>query len=311
MWSQKSRYSLATILIFVLAIGTQQLAAAGRPWIGVYMQDVTSDLADAFGLSVKSGVVVNDVSHGSPADKAGLKPKDVILTWNGQKVDNSQALTELVSNSKTGDNVKLTVNRLGKEVDFALQVGERKESEYTTQGNWSPDQGLKGFTERFGGKKVGIGVSMQALSGKLGDYFGVTDGNGALITEVYKDTPAEKAGLQTGDVIVNVDDQKVEGPSDVSSAIGDKKKGDKVDLVVVRDKSEKKISLDVDEIESLGSVDDMQQLMPYFHSGMGNAPMQMYRFDGNYGDMQQKLEDLETKLQDMQKKLDQLESKMK
>ena len=87
---------LVTLMAFLVVIGAQQVFAAGKPWIGIYMQDVTPDLADAFNLSVSKGVVINDVADKSPADKAGLKPKDVVLTWNGKAVANSEELTELV-----------------------------------------------------------------------------------------------------------------------------------------------------------------------------------------------------------------------
>ncbi len=296
------------VLMFAAVLSAQQLYAAGKPWIGVYMQDVTPDLAEAFGLSVNKGVVINDVAHDSPADKAGLQPKDVILAWNGATVDNSQTLTELVGDSKVGDNAKLTISRGGKEMDVTVTIGERSEQDLSSRGG-TRERYLKQLQNTIG-KMPGIGVSMEPLAGKLGDYFGVRDGNGALITDVAKDTPAEKAGLKVGDVIVKVDDKSVEGPSDVSSAIHEMKKGDKVDLVVVRDKAEKSFSVEVGEIDSFGSVDDLEQLMPYFHGGM-NTPMPMYNYNPDNTQMQQKLDDLQHKLDEMQRKLDQLESKMK
>lgn len=238
------------LMTFLVVVGAQQLFAAAKPWIGIYMQDVTPDLADAFDLSVSKGVVINDVADKSPADKAGLKPKDVILTWNGKILANSEELAQLVGSSNVGDNVKLSVNRGGKNIDLGLQVGERKESVYSFHGDNPGSGAMRKYMEAF--KTVGIGVSMQTLSGKLGDYFGVPDGEGALITDVLKDTPAEKAGLKVGDVIVQVDKEKVQSPSEVSSFIRDKHKGDKVDLVVMRDKAEKTISLEVDEIDSYG-----------------------------------------------------------
>jgi len=302
---------LITLMAFLVVIGAQQVFAAGKPWIGIYMQDVTGDLAEAFNLSVNKGVVINDVADKSPADKAGLKPKDVVLTWNGKTVASSEELTGLVGNSNVGDNVKLSVNRGGRNIDLSLQVGERKESVYSFHGDNPGSGAFHKNMESF--KTVGIGVSMQSLSGKLGDYFGVPDGEGALITEVMKDTPAEKAGLKVGDVIVQVDKEKVPSPSEVSSIIRDKQKGDKVDLVVMRGKAEKTITLEVDEIDSYGSAGPLEMYMPYFNQGNreGRAPALMYRNDTNNEDTQRKMEELQSKLEDMQRKLDQLERKMK
>jgi serine protease Do len=302
---------ITALMAFLVLIGVQQVSAAGKPWIGIYMQDVTPDLADAFNLSVSKGVVINDVAKMSPATEAGLKPKDVILTWNGKTVANSEELTELVGSSNVGDKVKLSVNRGGKDIDLSLEVGERNESAYSYHGD-SPNAGaLRKYMEAF--KTVGIGVSMQSLSGKLGDYFGVPDGNGALITEVMKDTPAEKAGLKVGDVIVQVDKETVQSPSDVSSAIHGKEKGDKVDLVVMRDKVEKTVTLQVDEIESYGSADPSEMYMQLFNRGNrdGRAPALWFQDNPNNDDTQSKMDEMQKKLDEMQRKLDQLESKMK
>jgi S1-C subfamily serine protease len=302
---------LITFVMFLLAIGAQQLFAAGKPWIGIYMQDVTADLADAFDLPVKSGVVVNDIADKSPAEKAGLKAKDVILAWNGKTLKGSEELTELVGSSNVGDNVKLSVNRGGKNIDLTLQVGEREETTKSLRGENPGSGNYHKFMESF--KTVGIGVSMQTLSGKLGDYFGVPDGKGALITEVMKDTPAEKSGLKVGDVIVQVDKDKVESPSDVSSIIHEKEKGDKVDLVLVRDKAQKTISLEVDEIDSFGSVDPSDMYQQFFGNGnrAGRAPAMLFHGDLNNDDTQRKMEELQNKLEEMQRKLEKLESKMK
>jgi C-terminal processing protease CtpA/Prc len=307
----KKQLILVTLMAFLVLVGAQQLFADGKPWIGIYMQDVTPDLAEAFDLSVSKGVVINDVAAKSPADNAGLKPKDVVLTWNGKTVANSEELTQLVGNSNVGDNVKLSVNRGGKNMDLSLEVGERKEPVYSFHGD-NPGSGtMRKYMEAF--KTVGIGVSMQSLSGKLGEYFGVPDGEGALITEVMKDTPAEKAGLKVGDVIVQVDKEKVPSPSDVSSIIHEKQKGDKVDLVVVRDKAEKTITLEVDEIESYGSADPSGMYMQYFNQGnqQGHNPALWFQDMPKNDDTQRKMDELQSKLDEMQRKLYQLERKMK
>lgn len=169
---------IMTMVLFLVAIGAQQLFGASKPWIGIYMQDVTADLAEAFGLAAKQGVVINDVTDDSPAEKAGLKPKDVILNWNGKVVADSKVLTELVGDSKVGDKVKLSINRDGKTMDVALEIGARKELRYSQRESDAPEQALREYMEAF--KTTGIGVSMQSLSGNLGDYFGIPDGEGGI-----------------------------------------------------------------------------------------------------------------------------------
>ncbi len=77
---------------------------------------------------------------------------------------------------------------------------------------------------------------MDNLNEQLGEYFGVRDGEGVLVTEVLEDTPAEKAGLKAGDVIIEIDDDDIEETGDVVNAIGDKDPGDMVNIVVLRDR---------------------------------------------------------------------------
>ena len=300
---------VALVMLFLAAISSSQVSASNTPWIGIYMQDVDSDLADAFNLAVSKGVLINDIADKSPAEKAGLKQQDVILEWNGQEVKNSESLSELVSASKVGDNIKLTVNRGGKQMEIAVQIGERSEPRVYGQGKTPRMPQSFQFFNDF--KSTGIGVSLQALSGQLGDYFGVSDGNGALITEVMKDTPAEKAGLKVGDVIVKVDGEKVESPNDVSSTIGDKKKGEKVDLVVIRDKAEKSFAMEVDEINSFGSIDMSNMPTPRFHTGENALPQIFQNDNRDYGNLKRQMEQLQDKLTEMQRKLESLENKVK
>ena len=87
-------FSAVAGLLMILAVSPLQ--AAKRPWIGIYMQDVNQSLAEAFDLKTTEGVLVNDVAEDSPAEEAGIEPKDIILSWNGSTVRDSDALTELV-----------------------------------------------------------------------------------------------------------------------------------------------------------------------------------------------------------------------
>lgn len=290
------------------------LQAAKRAWIGIYMQDVNQSLAEAFDLKTTKGVLVNDVAEDSPAEKAGIEPKDIILTWNGTTVADSDALTELVRAAKVGDKADLSINRDGKEMKMTVEIGERREPQVYGFGgegdaqDWTP----RGFAFLDNMKTTGIGVSMQSLSGDLGEYFGVPNGEGALITEVMDDTPAAKAGLKVGDVVIAINGDKVESPGDVSSELRGKDRGEEVELTIVRNKAEQKVSLEVDEIESFG----MQ--MP------GNL-RELLNWNGNRGqtyhnwsapqvdqeDFMRKMEEMQKRLEEMQLKLEGMEKKMK
>ena len=317
MKNSRTHWLFAGILGLLVILAVSPLQAAKRPWIGIYMQDVNRDLAEAFDLKTTDGVLVNDIADDSPADKAGIEPKDIILEWNGTPVKDSDALTELVRAAKIGDKADLLVNRDGKEMKVSVEIGERRETQLYGFGgegdadsdDWAP----RGFAFLDNMRTTGIGVSMQALSGDLGEYFGIPKGEGALITEVIKDTPAEKAGLKVGDVVVEVNGETIETPGDVSNELRGKDRGETVELTIVRDKARQKVSVEIDEIESFG---------------MNNMPdnlREMLNWNGNRGgtyhnwgtpqvdqeDFMRKMEDLQKRLDEMKVRLEGLEKKMK
>lgn len=96
-----------------------------RPWLGIQMEDLTPELAQYFGLKSQAGVVVVGVVPGSPAEKAGLRQRDVILKIDNKQINNAQQLSERVQQARVGDKMLLTVYRQQKTVEITVQVGER------------------------------------------------------------------------------------------------------------------------------------------------------------------------------------------
>lgn len=311
------RFTYIAIVGALVVLTASSLSAAKRPWLGIYMQDVSKDLAEAFDLKTTTGVLVNDVADDSPAEEAGIKAKDIILSWNGNTVEDSDALTALVRDSKIGDKANLEINRDGKEMSLTVEIGERREPQLYGFGQGDADDygtpPADRFHEMF--KTVGIGVSLQTLSGDLGEYFGVPDGKGALITEVMDDTPAKEAGLKVGDVIVAINEEKVETPSDLTSEVRSKDRGEEVELTIVRNKSEQKVSLKVDEIETYGSmnVPGIPNNFNWndFFGGQGERFHNWSAPQVDQEDFMRKMEQMEKRLEEMRAKLETLEKKMK
>lgn len=294
---------LPLALLLLVATGAK-VDAAQKPWLGVYMQNATDELAEAFDLQTTHGVLVNDVVADSPAEKAGLKEGDVIVAWNGKDVDNSNDLVDLVNDSKVGDRVDLTVFREGKKNDLQVDIGEREELQRYSRNN--RDQKLE---DLISPKTRGIGVSLQPLSGDLGEYFGVAKGEGTLVTEVFNDSPAQKAGLKAGDVILTVDSEEVHGPSDVSDAVGDKKIGDEVKLNVVRDHEAKDFTVTIGEYEApfaegLGALNQVPNasLFNKYHA----VPFQYHKYQGDEDNTQ-----LENRIRDLEREMQRLQESMK
>ncbi len=234
---------VVALIALLVATGMARKDADKHSWLGVYTQSVDYDIAEAFDLDVRYGAVVNLVVDDSPADKAGLREDDVIIAFNNEKVTDSDDLVDLLIETKPGDNVTLTVIRDGKEQNVAVEVGETPEQEYVVRGQ----RGVPDVMYFSAGPRAYVGVYLDDLSEQLGDYFGVADGEGALITEVEKDSPAQKAGLKAGDVIVQVEGEKILEADDVGEVIEDYKEGDRVNFTVVRDQRQSQITVEITE----------------------------------------------------------------
>ena len=228
-------------------------------FLGVYTQTVDEDIADAFDLGSKYGAVINMVIDDSPAEKAGLHDGDVIIAFNGEKVWDKAALVEFIEDQKPGDVVTLKIASEGKTEDIQVTLDETPDGFNHDTKIWSRSSlgkipWLSAFHDDddddisiYSDRGSYIGVNLQELSDQLGDYFGVKDGEGILITEVVEDSPAEKAGLKAGDIIVSVDKKDVEDYNDIQKTIRQKEIGETVDIGILRDKKQQTITVTVDE----------------------------------------------------------------
>ena len=157
-----------------------------------------------------------------------------------------------------------------------------------------------------------LGVQLRELTDQLGDYFGVKDGEGALVESVVDDSPAAKAGFKAGDVITAVGDEKTADPDDVITAVRDRKPGDKLEVKVMRQGKEKTLKAELAERE--GDVVDL--------SGLKSLP-KMYRFGGSDGNIDVKrlhgmmpgardkeLDNLRADIEELRAQVDELREKL-
>lgn len=206
----------------------QQLRTAGRVtrgWLGVSIQPLTPELAKSFGLAEPKGVLVASVAEGSPAERAGVKPGDVIVRYDGKPVDSPRALPPLVANTETGKAVELSIVR-----DGAVRPVE------VTVGNLTESRQASAAGERAAGSRVAarLGVELQQSD------------KGVVVTEVRPDSPADQAGISEGDVIREVNRTPVERLEDVEKAMS-RKAGDgtRVLLRVEREGAERYVVVDI------------------------------------------------------------------
>lgn len=248
---------LACLVMVNFASAKKHEKKAKKGWLGVYVQDITKDIKEAMDLKSKRGVLVRDVVEDSPADEAGIKREDVILIFDGKKVDDSEELIRLVRRTSPGDKVELAVVRDGKERNISVILGKVPRDELRAL-EFFPDlkhpkfKSYRYSLSAFSGSR--IGVKVQDLTEQLGEYFGVKDGEGVLVTQVDEDGPAYEAGLRAGDVIVEVDGDEIEDIDELRDVISDKEEGDKVKIKVIRDRKPKNFTVEVEEEEEWSSV---------------------------------------------------------
>lgn len=152
----------------------------------------------------------------------------------------------------------------------------------------------------LGGPRAFIGVSLMNLSPELRDHFGAPDESGVMVESVQDDSPAEKAGVKVGDIIVAVDGKDVKWSGDLRTALKEKKEGDSVRLEVLRGRARQTIVAAVKEREAprVMKLDELPGLM-----GSPEWRARIERFGGDCGDLQTRIKELETRLKDLEKKL--------
>jgi S1-C subfamily serine protease len=194
-----------------------------RGQLGVEVQNVTSDIASSMGLKQVQGVLVSAVTHGSPAEKAGLKPGDVILQMNGTAVNDTNTLRNQVATTAPGTDVTLTILRAGRQQQMHAKLGE-----FTPPNNRSGQQPGGGSGEQTGR----LGIAIQPLTPDIAQQVNVPKNTqGVVITQVDPNGPAAEAGIRAGDVITQVNRQPVKNPGDVRAALG--KSGNRPPLLLI------------------------------------------------------------------------------
>lgn len=192
-----------------------------RGWLGVQIQVLTEAMAKAIDLKETDGALIADVTAGSPAAQAGLKAGDVILAYDGEEIGRLRDLPRLVANTQVGKRVPLTVWRQGERQSVEVTIAARPGREALA----SADGTGTGTGEATGELGLALGEITDQARRSLGLDEEV---KGALVTQLKTDSPAARAGLRTGDVIVSVAGQPVASPSEAVEGIKaaqNKKKG--------------------------------------------------------------------------------------
>jgi predicted metalloprotease with PDZ domain len=256
------------------------LFAGEGAYLGVYLEEVTAERMKELGLGEERGAVIMKVIEGSPASKAGLKENDVVISYNGRRIDSVREFQRLLGETPADRKVTIEVIRGGSQQTVNATLTRRSPG-YTTVAPGFDDkfwkkneedmkraqellnqQGsiIKQYPKNFGNfafvspGEFGLfrgrlhGISAQSLTPQLAEFFGVKAGEGVLISEVDEGSPASKAGLKAGDIITQIDNLKVDEVGDIVTALSIKEEGT-VTLKIVRNRSEQTVTVTLEKRE--------------------------------------------------------------
>jgi len=232
----------------------------GSSWLGVETQEVSAEKAKELKLSAERGVVIGKVIPDSPAAKAGLKENDVVTEINGQRVEGAAQFRRMIREIPAGRTVQLGVWRDGRAQTISVTLGKSEEGRHAMR-MLAPSPGIYSFhmpeippippmewngTMILGGQPR-LGVDAEDLSGQLGNFFGAPDGEGILVREVHEGSPAEKAGVKAGDVIVSINGERIRSIGELREKLSAKRdeKDRTVKLGVLRNKSEVSLTVEL------------------------------------------------------------------
>lgn len=224
------------------------LGFAQGSYLGVGMQEIDQARAKALKLPEETGIEVTSIVPDSPAEKAGLNPGDVILRYNGQKVEGNEQFARLVRETPPGHEVKLDISRNGVIQQVTVRVASRKPQTPWNDGSMTLPFQLQvpDLTRSLMAMRSAVlGVEAEAVDGQLAQYFGVKEG--VLVRSVLKGSAAEKAGIRAGDVIVRFDDARVAVPADISVRVR-VLRGKSAQVALMRDRKELTVTVTLEDV---------------------------------------------------------------
>ena len=182
-----------------------------RGWLGIDMKAVNHDLADVLKFEEPRGVVVDKVVINSPAEKAGIQPRDIIVAFNGKTVRDAQHLMNIVAATKVGKPVKLTVLRKGSEEKRLTVKLEERTAETIARHEREQEVFLQRPEESFAGPRPFAGLYVRSLTPSIAERYGYpTNETGVIVTQVADDSDAARQGIRPGFLIQEIEWKSVD-----------------------------------------------------------------------------------------------------
>jgi serine protease Do len=192
-----------------------QLRASGkvsRGWLGVYIQAIDEDTAELLGLDSKKGALVSKVDPRGPAADAGVQQGDVIVEFNGETVGEMDELPKLVASAPVGTKARLKVLRKGKEKSLTVELGELEATAQVARAEPETKPGA-------------YGLQVRTVTPEIAQELGLDEPAGVVVGTVEPGSPAEKAGLRRGDVILEVNQESIDDAAEFREALEEAERG--------------------------------------------------------------------------------------
>ena len=201
-----------------------QLKSTGevtRGWLGVGIQNISEEVAEYYGIKEKKGVLVTEVFPGDPADLAGIKPKDIILSVNGKAVDSARQLTGMIADISVGNTIQIKINRNGKTRTTDVKIAKREDTKISGKSTQEREQAQ-------------LGIQASEITPETARRFNLKDTAGIIVVGVDPESKAAEAGLQMHDIIREINHKNITSVSDFNKTINDIPEGETINLFIRR-----------------------------------------------------------------------------
>jgi len=205
----------------------RQYGETRRGWLGVRIQEVTDEIAESLGMDAARGALIAGITEGGPAADAGIQPGDVVVEFDGREVPTMRDLPGIVADTPVGKDVKITVLRKGQELEVAATLGRLEEDEQLVAGkSGSKNEAMP--EEETDASVMALGLTLQPLTADARAEYGIPDETqGVLVSEVEPGSAADENQIQAGDVIVEVGQEAVTAPEEVSARLAELSRQDR------------------------------------------------------------------------------------
>ncbi len=188
-------FAIPSNMVKVISQSLIKYGKVVRGYLGVSIQDITPEMAKSLGLEIGAkGAIIADVVPDSPADKAGIKQGDVIIRYNGKEVEDASMLRNMVAQTHPGTVVTITVLRDNKKIDLKVKIGELEKSKKA---------------EKARQMKAPLGLTVEKVTPKIAREIGLRRTIGVIVRDVVPGSPADKVGIEKGDIIFRVGNREV------------------------------------------------------------------------------------------------------